>query len=119
MGEGEVSPRPITRRLLNSTATVKRPTTADDSQGGHERSYPTLKSDVPCRIRPLSLAERSIGHREEVKATHRVYTLPDEDIRRSDRLAISGVDYDVMYPRNPSELNHHNTYDVRVRVIGG
>ena len=114
-----MSPRPIPLRLLNSTATVGRPTTADDSQGGHERSYPAIKTGVRCRIRPLSLAEREVGDREEVKATHRVYTLPDEDILRGDRLTISSLVYDVMYPRGPSEPNHHNAFDVRRRMLAG
>ena len=114
-----MSPRPIPLHLLNSTATIGRPSTSADSQGGHTKSYPAVKTGVRCRIRPLSLAERNIGHREEVNATHRVYMLPDEDVLRGDRLTIGSVDYDVMFIQDPSERGHHQEIDVKVRVLGG
>jgi SPP1 family predicted phage head-tail adaptor len=114
-----MSARPIPLHLLNSTATIGRPSTTPDSQGGHARTYPAVETSVRCRIRPLSLAERNIGHREEVDATHRVYMLPDEDVRRGDQLTIGGSDYDVMFIRQPSETGSHQEIDVRIRVLGG
>ena len=108
-----MSPRPIPLRLLNSTATIGRASRASDSQGGHARSYPTIKTGARCRIRPLSASERTVAEREEVQATHRVYFLPDEDVQRADQLTIGSTIYSVVFPRQPSETGHHQEVDVR------
>jgi SPP1 family predicted phage head-tail adaptor len=113
-----MSPRPIPLRLLNTTATIGRVSRADDSQGGFTRTYPSLYTDVRCRIRPLSTPERTVAEREEVDATHRIYFLPDQDVQRGDRVTISGVEYDVVFPRQPSEPDHHQEVDVREQHLG-
>jgi head-tail adaptor len=114
-----VSPRPIPRRLLNSTATIGRASTSDDSQGGYPRTYPAVSTDVACRIRPLSTPERTVGAREEVQATHRIYFLPDEDVRRDDQITIASINYMVIFPRQPSEQGHHQEVDVKEQRLGG
>jgi hypothetical protein len=56
--------------------------------------------------------------REEVNATHRIYFLPDQDVERGDQVTISSTVYSVVFPRQPSEQDHHQEVDVREQHLG-
>jgi len=114
-----MSPRPIPLYLLNTTAAITRPSRATDSQGGWTRSYTSVETAAICRIRPLSAPERAIAEREEVDVTHRVYFLPDEDVQRGDQLTIGSTSYEVVFPGQPSEPDHHQEVNVREQHLGG
>jgi SPP1 family predicted phage head-tail adaptor len=110
--------RPIRLGLLPHRVSIERKTRATDGQGGQTESYAVLSTQVPVRIRPATASERQTAQREETLATHVVYTLPDLDVRRSDRLVSGLLRYEVVSVEDPSEADHHRHVTARRFEVG-
>jgi head-tail adaptor len=93
--------RGLPRHLLNSTASVTRPTRTVDAGGTPTKTYAAHLSGVRCRVRTPSAMESMANSRYDVITTHHVYLPGDTDIQEGDRMTISGRVLDVQGVLNP------------------
>lgn len=102
-------------RMLNRTATIRRPALADAGHGASTQTLAVVGFDVPCALAPLSDRERATAAQLEVAYDHRLFTDAAADIRRGDRvevappLVVEGREpvYRVVAVRDPGHRGHH------------
>jgi len=84
------------KSLQNKVMTVKRLklSTQDDIGGISQTKTTVLK--MGCRLRQLNAIEQSVGGKDGVVSTHRVYC-DKADIRNKDEIIISKTIYDVNF----------------------
>jgi len=82
------------KSLYNKKMIVKRlKLSGQDAVGGITRVV-TTEFQVACRVRQLNAIEQSVGGKDGVISTHRIYC-NDADIRNKDEVIISDIIYDV------------------------
>ena len=82
------------RTSYNSTMEVKRlKLSSQDASGGIVQVKTTVFT-VPCRIRQLNATEISVGGKDGIVSTHRVYSSV-HNIKNKDELIIDDRVYDV------------------------
>ena len=88
--------------FLNRTATISRFTTVDDNYSDDaDRTYADLIVDMAVRIRKLNASEAEQYLKRNVKASHRMYFLPQTElVREIDRVLSEGKKFDIVHVDN-------------------
>lgn len=101
--------------LLTQTATVKTaPGTTTDVRGNAQVDWSAAATATyPCRLEPMSSAEEGYDRYTEV-AEMRLFLPPSAALTGRDRVAVSGVTYEVIgtplveqAPRGPHHIEAH------------
>ena len=96
--------------LLNTTFSHYRRTRTSTGSGGWTIGY-TQVADFLGRIRPVEGKEQEIAESVERRITHVLYTKPDLDIRRGDKIEDTSREFEILAIREPSEHGHHLEID--------
>lgn len=106
--------------LYNTEVTVGRKTRPTSDGAGGFTETPGSAPDVPCRISPVSQAQRELGRREEGYLTHRLYCDEGADLIRGDVLTESatGRSFEVLTVGFPSVRGRHLQVDLEERKPG-
>ena len=101
--------------LLDDRATIQRPVNASDGGGGFTQTWPTLASNVPCRLSPVGGGEddrsRSAGgDRVHDEAVAVITFAAGQDITEADRVVIASQTFDVLLVRR------RGVYEITRRV---
>jgi len=85
--------------MLNSKADVFSLTTTKSGMGGVSESYGSNPrvSNIKCRARALKGSEISALGKERENSTHRIYFDGKVTINDTDRIVVSGRNYDVTF----------------------
>lgn len=81
----------INPRWFNSSLNVWRESVTADGAGGQTVSY-VDQGAVACKIDQSTPQEQLVAAQSGATHSHNIYVDPDDDVRRTDRLAASGVD---------------------------
>jgi len=95
--------------FLNRTATISRFTVVDDDYSDDaDRTYANLIVGMSVRIRKLNASEAEAYLKRNVKATHRMYYLPQtEAVQEVDRVDSEGKTFDIVHV---DDWNFQNIY---------
>lgn len=105
--------------LLIHDATVLRQTATRVPGGSFTKSWNPVKN-IKCRFTVYSpRTMQQLQDQQVAFPTHyKVFTLPNEDIRKGDRISFQGETYEVVdNPLNPSFLDHH--LEIEVELLTG
>lgn len=107
---------------FNTELVVWRETTVADGSGGFTVTY-VAQETLSFKVDQSSAAEALVAAQSEASHSHNIYTETDNDVRRNDRLAASGVDpntetpyYRVIATTTPSTAIYLKCQAERVEV---
>ncbi len=106
--------------MLPDRATIQRPIVVADGGGGSDTSYPTLATEVPCRLAPVDGGEDDRaggGQRIDATATAIVTFAAGQDVTESDRVVIDGQTFDVQLVRRRGNFEITRRVEVREIVV--
>lgn len=66
--------------LFNTFISIYRPTYTADGLGTENITYQLVLQDIPCRLRPVTVARQLIDDSQKMLVTHRVWMLPQETV---------------------------------------
>jgi len=104
--------------LLNTTITIQRGTKVSDGQGGYSINWEDLYVDIPARLVPASGREDEYRGAEKTPTTHTIYISGNYQLTEGDRVVKGDRVFDILFVRNPSEMNHHLELEAK-EIKGG
>lgn len=93
-------------KLLNTTGSSTRQTTAIDQYGVVQQTWVTSISSFECRIRPIKWQEKQIRGALGEDSTHVLFCLRGLDITAKDRITVDSVEYNVIFVGKDSSDHH-------------
>lgn len=96
--------------LLVHRMDVTKPIVTTGSTAGVNRKnpWPTVKSEVPCRIQPIGAGRQLQYGQFRINATHIVYYERGTDLTADQRLLIDGKYYRIELLEKATEEGHPN-----------
>lgn len=88
---------------MPDTCTITRIKYTSDQQGGEQLDWPTVATNVPCRLRPGGGATEEIVAAGLASVSRWTLTVPAlTDILPKDRVLLNGVTYEVVINWGPA-----------------
>lgn len=89
--------------MLNTTATIRRPTAAVDASGTPKQTFVTVATHVPCAINRKSQTEGRVYDKMTSIGTHAGLFLASTTIGIRDRIVCASLEYDVVGVNAPRD----------------
>lgn len=92
--------RKTAERALPDRCTIERRSTVSDGGGGTTTTWAPHRTDVPCRVSPVSGGEQGTpGGRIADESSHVITMAAGADVTEADRLIVNATVYEVTLVR--------------------